>query len=61
MNINSVNPSVTLRSQADGAGLMVMKKALDTFTRDGQNMVNLLLQSPPVSPPNLGNSVDIRV
>lgn len=62
MNISSINPAITLSAQADGAGLMVMKKALDTFTADGQNIVALLQQSaPPVAPPNLGNTIDIRV
>jgi len=61
MNIMSVNPAVTLATKADGAGLLVMKKALDTFSRDGQNIVDLLKQSsPPVSPPNLGNNLDIK-
>jgi hypothetical protein len=61
MNIMSVNPAVTLAAKADGAGLLVMKKALDTFSRDGRNMVDLLKQSAPsVSPPNLGNTIDLK-
>jgi hypothetical protein len=61
MNIQSINPSVTLSAKSDGAGLLVMKKALDTFSRDGQNLVDLLKQSAPApSPPNLGNNIDIK-
>lgn len=57
MNILSLNPSTALRAVNDGAGILVMKKALDTVNQNGQDLVNLLQQS--VSPPNLGNKIDI--
>jgi hypothetical protein len=61
MNIQSINPSVTLSAKPDGAGLLVMKKALDTFSRDGQNLVDLLKQSASApSSPSLGNNIDIK-
>jgi hypothetical protein len=61
MKISSINPAMTLRSPNDGAGLMVMKKALDTMSQEGQSLVNLLQQSAqPASPPNLGNTLDIK-
>lgn len=40
----------------DGAGILVMKKAMDTFKQDGQSMVQLLAASLP----HLGKNVDIR-
>lgn len=57
MNILPVNTASALRTVNDGAGLLVMKKALDTLSQDGQNLVTLLQQS--VSPPGLGNKIDI--
>ncbi len=61
MNISSINPAITLAANPDGAGVMVMKKALDTFSQDGQNIVAMLKQSaPPLSPPHLGNAIDIK-
>ncbi len=61
MNINAISPAFSRSATTDGAGVMVMKKALDAFSQDGQNIVALLRQSaPPVSPPNLGNNVDIK-
>lgn len=60
MNISSLNPTAALRAVNDGAGLMVMKKALDTVNQDGQNLVNLLQQSTQsASSPSLGNKIDI--
>jgi hypothetical protein len=61
MNIQSINPFVTLSAIPDGAGILVMKKALDTFSRDGQSLVDLLNKSAPPSPPNLGNNIDIKI
>lgn len=44
----------------DGAGLLVMRKALGVMRQDGQDMVELLKKSaPPASPPHLGRKIDI--
>lgn len=48
--------SVIAKAPNDGAGLMVMKKAMDTAKQDGQNMVALLAASMP----HLGQSIDIK-
>lgn len=48
--------SVIAKAPSDGAGLMVMKKAMDTAKQDGQNMVALLAASLP----HLGKSIDIK-
>jgi hypothetical protein len=45
MNVSLKNPALTLAAPAHGAGLMVMKKALDTYRQEGQNMASLLAQS----------------
>lgn len=61
MNIVSISPAFTRSASPDGAGVMVMKKALDAFSQDGQNIVAMLQQSaPPVQPPNLGKNIDIK-
>lgn len=44
----------------DGAGLMVMKKAMDTFKQDGRSMVELLSALPQNAPPHIGQNLDIR-
>ncbi len=62
MNVSLQNPALTLAAPAAGAGLMVMKKALDTYRQEGRNMASLLAKAAPPAPaPNLGTRLDIRV
>lgn len=55
MDITSLS-SVIAKAPNDGAGLMIMKKAMDTAKQDGQNTVALLAASLP----HLGQTVDIQ-
>ena len=62
MEISSVGSLTTALSQpqnAEAAGLLVLKKAIDI---QAQNALQLLQALPPVTsnPTNLGNSVDVR-
>lgn len=63
MDVSSIGSLSTALSQAgtgDAAAIQVLKKAIDI---EAQNALQLLETLPPVSsnPPNLGNSVDVRV
>lgn len=63
MDISSVGSLSTALSQATGSdavGTLVLRKALDI---EQQNAQQLLQALPQVSsnPPNLGNSVDVKV
>lgn len=60
MNIPSVNTAALSAAPKDGAGLLVMRKALGVMAQDGQNLVTMLMKSaPPVSPPHLGKKIDV--
>jgi hypothetical protein len=48
--------SVMSSAPKDGAGIMVMKKAMDTFKQDGQSVVQLLAAALP----HLGQNIDIK-
>lgn len=58
MNASNLS-SVIRQSPQDIVGLLVMKKAMDTFKQDGQGMIGLL-DSLPQNPPHLGQHIDIR-
>ncbi|MBP5985857.1 MAG: YjfB family protein [Azonexus sp.] len=63
MEISSVGSLTTALSQpqnAEAAGLLVLKKAIDI---QEQSALQLLQGLPQIAnnPPNLGNSVDIKV
>jgi len=55
LNISDLS-SIIAKAPNDGAGLMVMKKAMDTAKQDGQNMVSLLAAALP----HLGRNLDIK-
>ncbi|MBS1144712.1 MAG: hypothetical protein H6R14_2118 [Proteobacteria bacterium] len=63
MDVSSVGGLSSALSQAqtgDAVGMLVLKKAMDI---QAQSAMQLLQALPPVAsnPPNLGNSVDIKV
>ena len=59
MNAATLARATTTAPQ-DGAGLLVMRKALTVMSQDGQNLVAMLKNSAPsVSPPHLGGKIDI--
>jgi Putative motility protein len=60
MNAISLS-SVMSNSVSDGGGILVMKKALDTFRQEGQMLEKLLSSVPQIADPNLGKNVDIRI
>ncbi|MDR3561696.1 MAG: YjfB family protein [Negativicutes bacterium] len=53
--------SVISMAQNNAAGTMVMKKALNTFQQDGNNLVQQLAQMVQSVQPNLGKNVDINI
>ena len=55
MNITTLS-SIVAKAPNDGAGLMIMKKAMDTAKQDGADMVTLLAASLP----HLGKNIDIK-
>jgi hypothetical protein len=60
MNAISLS-SVMSNAVDDGGGILVMKKALDTFKQEGQMLEKLLSSMPQIADPNLGKNVDIRI
>lgn len=61
MNAVSLSASFRLaQMQNDGAGILVMKKAMDNLAQEGNNMVQLLASLPSLQT-GLGQNVDIRV
>ena len=63
MDIASVGSLSSALSQAQtggAVGTLVMKKALDQQAQTAQQLIDALPKVPS-NPPNLGNSVDIKV
>ncbi len=58
--VGSLNSALSQAPTGDAVALLVMKKAIDA---QAQSALQLLQALPPVTsnPPNLGNSVDVRV
>lgn len=58
-SISSLSTALTQGKTGDAVGTLVLKKALDL---QAQSVAQLIQALPQVSnPPNLGNSVDVKV
>lgn len=54
-------PGLTEAASKDAYGLLVMRKAMQTMTQQGQDMAAMLSQmGQTISPPHLGQNVDIQ-
>ncbi|SDD55997.1 YjfB family protein [Sporomusa acidovorans] len=55
----TMSSQMNISTQAD---ILVLKKAMDTTTEQSNGLLQLMnTASPAVSPPNLGNNIDISV
>lgn len=60
MDIPALSMISAQTSTQSAADLLIMKQVMDSTAEDGQAMVDLLNTSAPrISPPHLGQSVDI--
>ena len=58
-NVSSLSTALTQAKSGDAVGTLVLKKALDL---QAQTVTQLIQELPQASnPPNLGNSVDVKV
>ncbi len=58
-NVSSLSTALTQQKTGDAVGTLVLKKALDLQAQSAAQLIQAL---PQVSnPPNLGNSVDVKV
>jgi hypothetical protein len=63
MDVSSVGSLSTALSQAstgDAVGTLVLKKAMAIQEQNAMQLLQALPQ-PPNNPPNLGNSIDVKV
>jgi hypothetical protein len=55
----TMSSQINISTQAD---ILVLKKAMDTTTEQSNGLLQLMnTAAPAVSPPNLGNNIDISV
>ena len=60
MDIPALSMISSQTSTQNKADLLIMKQVMDTTAQSGQAMIDLLSTSTPrISPPHLGQSVDI--
>ncbi|HWR44820.1 YjfB family protein [Sporomusa sp.] len=60
MDIAALSAAVSQASVSNQASLLVMKKVMDTATTQNQGLIELLpATASRISPPHLGNSIDI--
>jgi|GEM_PF-4878472 len=61
MDITSLSMMASMGNVQNQAGLMIMKKAMDTNQQSSQSMMTLLAATPTLSPAHLGQTIDISV
>lgn len=62
MDIAALSIISSQASAQNDASIMILRKAMDTMEQNGQGLVNLINASAPViSPPHLGQSIDISI
>ncbi len=58
-NVSSLSTALTQAKSGDAVGTLVLKKALDLQAQTVTQLIEALPQAS--NPPNLGNSVDVKV
>lgn len=59
MDIAALATASSLSNVQDQASVLIMRKAMDVATQNGQALLGLLDTIPKMSPPHLGQAVDI--
>ncbi|MGI6093369.1 MAG: putative motility protein [Veillonellaceae bacterium] len=62
MDIAALSIISSQASAQNDASILILRKTMDTMEQNGQGLVNLINTSMPIiSPPHLGNNVDINI